>query len=89
MWQEKLTAADLTVARPEFSARCVEDQMKRVSSGVERSGRLRGCGHSLASGGAGTVFAEMLRGFMLGRTDAGAGVTVTCRVESGSIAPDR
>ena len=64
--QDKLTLPIMTVGAPEFFGPLVEDQMARVSQGVERAAVFEECGHSLALE-AEDRLAAMLREFMLGR----------------------
>jgi pimeloyl-ACP methyl ester carboxylesterase len=64
--QEKLTLPIMTVGAPEFFGPLVEDQMRKVSNGVERAEIFEECGHSLAWE-AEDRLAAMLRAFMLGR----------------------
>lgn len=65
--QEKLTLPIVTVGAPEFFGPLVEDQMNRVSTGVERAEIFEECGHSLALE-APERLARLLREFMLGRS---------------------
>jgi pimeloyl-ACP methyl ester carboxylesterase len=62
----KLTLPIMTVGAPEFFGPLVEDQMKKVSNGVERAEVFGECGHSLAWE-AEERLAKMLRDFMLNR----------------------
>lgn len=64
--QEKLTLPIMTVGAPEFFGPLVEDQMQKVSQGVQRAEIFEECGHSLAWE-AEHRLAAMLREFMLGR----------------------
>jgi pimeloyl-ACP methyl ester carboxylesterase len=62
--QTKLTLPIMTVGAPEFFGPLVEEQMQRVSEGVERAEVFEECGHSLALE-AEERLARMLREFML------------------------
>ncbi len=62
----KLTLPIMTVGAPEFFGPLVEDQMRKVSTGVERAEIFEECGHSL-SWEAEHRLAKMLREFMLKR----------------------
>ena len=62
----KLTLPIMTVGAPEFFGPLVEDQMRKVSNGVERAEVFEECGHSLAWE-AEVRLAKMLREFMLNR----------------------
>lgn len=62
--KKKLTLPIMTVGAPEFFGPLVEDQMTRVSKGVERAEVFEECGHSLALE-AEHRLARMLRDFML------------------------
>lgn len=62
----KLTLPIMTVGAPEFFGPLVEDQMRKVSNGVERAEVFEECGHSL-SWEAEDRLAKMLREFMLNR----------------------
>ena len=62
----KLTLPIMTVGAPEFFGPLVEQQMRDVSNGVERTAVFEQCGHSLALE-AEHRLAEMLRSFMLDR----------------------
>ncbi len=62
----KLTLPIMTVGAPEFFGPLVEDQMRKVSTGVERAEVFEECGHSL-SWEAEERLAKMLREFMLNR----------------------
>ncbi len=62
----KLTLPIMTVGAPEFFGPLVEEQMLKVSEGVERAEIFEECGHSLAWE-AEERLAAMLREFMLGR----------------------
>ena len=62
----KLTLPIMTIGAPEFFDPLVEDQMRKVSNGVERSAVFEECGHSL-SWEAEDRLATMLREFMLNR----------------------
>ena len=64
--QEKLTLPIMTIGAPEFFGPLVEDQMARLSNGVERAVVFEACGHSLALE-APERLAAMLHEFMLGR----------------------
>lgn len=66
---EKLTLPIMTVGAPEFFGPLVEEQMKRLSTGVERAEVFEACGHSLALE-APERLAAMLKEFMLGRSGA-------------------
>jgi pimeloyl-ACP methyl ester carboxylesterase len=63
---EKLTLPIMTVGAPEFFGPLVEDQMLKMSTGVERAEIFEECGHSLSLEKE-VRMAEMLREFMLGR----------------------
>ncbi|MEJ6517123.1 MAG: alpha/beta hydrolase, partial [Pseudomonadales bacterium] len=63
---EKLTLPIMTVGAPEFFGPLVEEQMARLSNGVERAAVFEECGHSLALE-AEERLARMLREFMLNR----------------------
>lgn len=56
----------MAVGAPEFFGPLVEEQMARLSSGVEKSAVFEECGHSLALE-AEDRLAAMLKGFMLHR----------------------
>ena len=62
----KLTLPIMTVGAPEFFGPLVEDQMRKVSTGVERAEVFEECGHSL-SWEAEDRLAKMLQEFMLNR----------------------
>lgn len=62
----KLTLPIMTIGAPEFFGPLVEDQMRKVSTGVERAAVFEECGHSL-SWEAEDRLATMLREFMLNR----------------------
>ena len=64
--QEKLTLPIMTIGAPEFFGPLVEDQMARLSHGVERAAVFEACGHSLALE-APERLAAMLHAFMLDR----------------------
>ncbi len=64
--QAKLTLPIMTVGAPEFFGPLVEEQMRKVSEGVERTAVFEECGHSLALE-AEDRLAAMLRNFMLER----------------------
>ena len=63
---EKLTLPIMTVGAPEFFGPLVEEQMARLSNGVEKAAVFEECGHSLALE-AEDRLAAMLKDFMLGR----------------------
>lgn len=65
----KLEVPIMTVGAPEFFGPLVEDQMARVSAGVERADVFEACGHSLALE-APERLAAMLKSFMLDRSGA-------------------
>ena len=79
--QEKLTLPIMTVGAPEFFGPLVEDQMNKMSTGVERAEVFEECGHSLALE-AEDRLAAMLRDFMLGRS----GITQTASGQTASAA---
>jgi pimeloyl-ACP methyl ester carboxylesterase len=62
----KLTLPIMTIGAPEFFGPLVEDQMRKVSTGVERAFVFEECGHSL-SWEAEDRLATQLRAFMLNR----------------------
>ncbi len=62
----KLTLPIMTVGAPEFFGPLVEDQMRKVSNGVERAAVFEECGDSL-SWEAEDRLAKMLQEFMLNR----------------------
>ena len=62
----KLTLPIMTIGAPEFFGPLVEDQMRKVSNGVEHAAVFEECGHSLAWE-AEDRLAKMLREFMLSR----------------------
>jgi len=63
---EKLTLPIMTVGAPEFFGPLVEEQMARLSNGVEKAAVFEECGHSLALE-AQDRLAAMLKEFMLDR----------------------
>ena len=63
---EKLTLPIMTVGAPEFFGPLVEEQMARLSNGVEKAAVFEECGHSLALE-AQDRLAVMLKEFMLDR----------------------
>lgn len=63
---QPLTLPIMTIGAPEFFGPLVEEQMQRVSNGVERAAVFEECGHSLAWE-AQDRLATMLREFMLNR----------------------
>ena len=63
---EPLTLPIMTVGAPEFFGPLVEEQMRKMSTGVERAEVFEECGHSIALE-AEDRLASMLREFMLGR----------------------
>ena len=63
---EPLTLPIMTVGAPEFFGPLVEEQMRKMSTGVERAEVFEECGHSIALE-AEDRLALMLREFMLGR----------------------
>ena len=62
----ELTLPIMTIGAPEFFGPLVEDQMRKVSTGVERAFVFEECGHSL-SWEAEDRLATQLRAFMLNR----------------------
>ena len=62
----KLTLPIMTIGAPEFFGPLVEDQMRKVSNGVEHAAVFEECGHSL-SWEAEDRLARTLREFMLNR----------------------
>lgn len=64
--KKKLTLPIMTIGAPEFFGPLVEDQMRKVSTGVERAFVFEECGHSL-SWEAEDRLATQLRAFMLNR----------------------
>lgn len=64
--KEKLTLPIMTVGTPEFFGPLVEEQMTRLSAGVEKAAVFEECGHSLALE-AEERLADMLKEFMLDR----------------------
>ena len=64
--KDRLTLPIMTVGAPEFFGPLVEDQMTRLSAGVERAAVFEECGHSLALE-AEDRLATMLKDFMLER----------------------
>ena len=64
--ETKLSLPIMTVGAPEFFGPLVEEQMARLSDGVERAAVFEECGHSLALE-AEDRLADMLRDFMLNR----------------------
>ena len=64
--KSKLTLPIMTIGAPEFFGPLVEDQMRKVSTGVERALVFEACGHSL-SWEAEDRLATQLREFMLNR----------------------
>ena len=64
--KEKLTLPIMTVGAPEFFGPLVEEQMTRLSAGVEKAAVFEECGHSLALESE-ELLADMLKEFMLDR----------------------
>jgi pimeloyl-ACP methyl ester carboxylesterase len=64
--ETKLTLPIMTVGAPEFFGPLVEEQMARLSTGVEKAAVFEECGHSLALEAEGRL-ATMLTDFMLER----------------------
>ncbi|WP_119071348.1 alpha/beta hydrolase [Rubrobacter indicoceani] len=62
----KISVPIMTIGAPEFFGELVEDQMNKVSEGVERGEVFQECGHSLALE-AEDRLAKALHEFMLGR----------------------